>query len=207
MKRLLTCVAIVIAVSVVFSLIARERSILRAAEERALRAEATARHALEQARQSTQPNSPAAGSLPSQGEPGLSFGQPVYESAPVFEFQAAGQFDSVNGLEALREKYVQQQAVKALLMQAEELQSALDTTNTEIRELDAQARLKEVSETLAAIAEEFNGTQAAPVAERMLELYRNPHQDAETESAAAEAAEAPDQSEPEESPAVEEPRI
>ena len=35
MKRLLTCVAIVFAVCVVFGLVARERSILRAAEERA----------------------------------------------------------------------------------------------------------------------------------------------------------------------------
>jgi hypothetical protein len=178
MKRLLTFVAILITVGVVYSLIARERSILQAAEERARRAEATARDALQRARQASQSVAPATDPFFPQSEPGLSFAQPTSESAPPLDLQAFGQVDPLNGLEALRQKYVEQQAVKALLMQAEDLRSALDATNSEIRELDAQARLKDVSETLARIAEEFNGTQAAPLAERMLELYRNPHQDA-----------------------------
>ena len=67
----------------------------------------------------------------------------------------------------------------------EELESALDTTNREIRELDAQQRLKGASETLEKIVAECEGTQAAPVAARMLELYRNPEPAAEAASEAA----------------------
>jgi hypothetical protein len=183
MKRLLTCVAIVMAVCVVVGLIARERSILRAAEERARRAEATARHALERARQASPATAPAEVFAPRQSEPVLSAAQFAEEPEPVFEFP--GQVDPLNGLEALRQKYVEQQAVKALLMQSEELESALDTTNREIRELDAQQRLKGASETLEEIVAECEGTQAAPVAARMLELYRNPEPAAEAASEAA----------------------
>jgi len=111
-------------------------------------------------------------------------------------FQEFGQVDPVNGLETLRQKYVEQQAVKALLMQAEELESALDTTNREIRELDAQTRLKGVSETLERIVAECNGTQAAPVAARMLELYRNPEPAAEAAAEAAAVEEPSEASEP-----------
>jgi len=193
MKRLLTFVVILIAVGVVYSLVARERSILRGAEERVRRAEATARDALDRARHSSQSSAPAATSVPLQFEPGATLSATPFEPAPVFAVM--DEVEPVNGLESLRQQYVQQQAVKALLMQAEELQSALDTTNSEIRELDAQARLKVVSETLAGIAEEFNGTQAAPLAERMLELYRNP---APPDSEATEAAGAAAVPEPEE---------
>jgi hypothetical protein len=108
-----------------------------------------------------------------------------------FSFQAPPEIDPAAALEALRQQYVQQQAVKATLMQAEDLQAALDATNHEIRELDAQTRLKDVSDTLARIVEECNGTQAAPIAEQMLDLYRNPHRDAEAAPVEAAAVEAP----------------
>lgn len=78
---------------------------------------------------------------------------------------------TVPAAETLREQYLERQRAKAALMSEEQLQQALETTDTEIRELDAENKVMSAAEVLANVVANSEGTRAAHVAQRMLQVY------------------------------------
>jgi len=76
----------------------------------------------------------------------------------------------------LRQQYVERLKAKAELMSDEEIKAALETTDKEIRDLEAEKRLKDVSNALASIMADCEGTRAAGIAEVMLQVYKNRHE-------------------------------
>jgi len=72
---------------------------------------------------------------------------------------------------ALRRHYVERLKAKAELMSDEEIKAALETTDGEIRALEAESRLTDASEILTSIVKEYEGTNAAHFAKQMLAVY------------------------------------
>ena len=72
-------------------------------------------------------------------------------------------------LDALREQYLDLMRANVELMSADELREALDAAHVQHREQQAMLRLNDANVILIQIADEFPQTQAANIAQRMLE--------------------------------------
>ena len=73
----------------------------------------------------------------------------------------------------LRSQLLDRLKAKVDLMSEEEIQQALEATEEEIRIRSADYRLRDVIESLSAINDEFEGTPAAGIAQRMMQVYAN----------------------------------
>jgi hypothetical protein len=73
--------------------------------------------------------------------------------------------------ETLRDRYVERLKAKADLMSDEEVQKALEETESSIRFIQAKRKLDETAATLRTIMQEFDGTPFAKVAEDMLAVH------------------------------------
>lgn len=74
----------------------------------------------------------------------------------------------------LRERLLERMRAKAELMDAEELESALQELDADILQLEAEQKLADAKAALQKVVEDYPGTQAAARAEQMLhaEVYR-----------------------------------
>ena len=75
--------------------------------------------------------------------------------------------------ETLREQYLERQRAKAELMSDEELQEALEATDTEIRAREATQQLDECLRMLGVVREKYEGTPAAEIAAQLLSVIEN----------------------------------
>lgn len=73
--------------------------------------------------------------------------------------------------ETLRDRYVERLKAKADLMSDEEVHRALESTDAEIRVIQAKRKLDEAANFLRTIAQQFDGTPSANVATEMLSVH------------------------------------
>jgi hypothetical protein len=74
---------------------------------------------------------------------------------------------------SLQEEYVSRQRLKAAMMSEEEIRETLQVLDREIIDLQSTKRFEDVVNSLEAFIAENPGTQAKPIAEEMLKVYRD----------------------------------
>jgi hypothetical protein len=79
--------------------------------------------------------------------------------------------DPIERSARLRERYVEEQRAKATLMSDEEVENALQATQSEVRALQAKNQLDQTAETLKTIVKNFEGTPSAALAQEMLAIH------------------------------------
>ena len=84
--------------------------------------------------------------------------------------------DPVTGFDAQRQQLLERTKAKIELMSDEEVQQALESTDAEIRKMQAKQQLDQTAESLRSIMEEFEGTESATAAKRMLDAMQPPRE-------------------------------
>lgn len=102
---------------------------------------------------------------------GLAGRAPRNKAAFGQDFEPFGTVDPINGIDAQKQQLLERLKAKVELMSDEEIKQALESTNSEIRVMQAKQKLDQAAESLRAIVKEFDGTPSAQLAHEMLSVH------------------------------------